>query len=69
MVCWAGANLYGTYVKNDLSSSENSAKPVADVVIDTISQELQWTGVISMLVGAGIFVFGVVVRLVFGGRR
>ena len=69
VVCWAGANLYGAYVKNDLSSSENSAKPVADVVIDAISQELQWTGVISMLVGAGIFVFGVVVRLVFGGRR
>ncbi|GAC47854.1 hypothetical protein [Gordonia aichiensis] len=69
VVCWAVANLYGAYLKNDVSSSENTAKPVADVAIDTISHELQWTGVISMLVGAGILVFGIVIRLAFGGRR
>lgn len=69
LVCWAAAALYGSYLKNDLSSSGNTAKPVADVVIDTISHELQWTGVISMLVGAGILVFGIIIRLAFGGRR
>ncbi|MGV9827743.1 MULTISPECIES: hypothetical protein [unclassified Gordonia (in: high G+C Gram-positive bacteria)] len=68
VTCWVIAIYYASYVKESISPSSNSAKPVADLVIDTASNQLQHVGLITGLVGAAVVVVGVLARLV-GGRR